>query len=70
MNTIERAIDIVNSCKNEQQTEVAKRFIELLIKLKPNTLSKEEKTKLLTAIDNKLNDLKHDILTKQQTAFV
>jgi hypothetical protein len=70
MNTIERAIDIVNSCKNEQQTEVATRFIELLIKLKPNTLSKEEKTKLLTAIDNKLNDLKHDILTKQQTAFV
>ena len=70
MNTIERAIDIVNCCKNEQQTEVATRFIELLIKLKPNTLSKEEKTKLLTAIDNKLNDLKHDILTKQQTAFV
>lgn len=69
MNTTERAIYIVNSCKNEQQTEVATRFIELLIKHKPNTLSKEEKAKLLSAIDTKLNDLKHELLTKRHTAF-
>ena len=70
MNTAERAIDIVNSCNNEQQTEVATRFIELLIKHKPNTLSKVEKLKLLTAIDTKLNDLKNELLTKKQTVFV
>lgn len=70
MNTIERAIEIIKSCKNEQQTEVATRFVELLLKSQNPLLTQEERVILLKAIDDKLTDLKHELLTKRQTAFV
>jgi hypothetical protein len=70
MNTIERVIEIIKSCKNEQQTEVATRFVELLLKSRNPLLTKEERVILLKAIDDKLTDLKHELLTKRQTAFV
>lgn len=70
MNTTERAIEIIRSCKNEQQTEVATRFVELLLKSNKPLLAKEERANLLKAIDEKLTDLKNELLTKRQTAFV
>jgi hypothetical protein len=69
MNTIDRAIEIIKSCKNEQQTEVATRFVELLLKSRNPILTKEERLILLKAIDDKLTDLKHELLTKRQIAF-
>ncbi|UPT66881.1 MAG: hypothetical protein M0D57_21040 [Sphingobacteriales bacterium JAD_PAG50586_3] len=70
MNTTERAIEIIKSCKNEQQTEVATRFVELLLKSPKPLLNREERIELLKTIDNKLNDLKNELITKRQTAFV
>jgi recombinational DNA repair ATPase RecF len=70
MNTTERAIEIIKSCKNEQQTEVATRFVELLLKSRNPLLTKDQRVQLLNAIDNKLTDLKHELLTTRQTAFV
>ena len=69
MNIAERTIEIIKSCKNEQQTEVATRFVELLLKSRNPTLSKAERGELLSAIDNKLNDLKNELITKRQIAF-
>lgn len=69
MNITQRTIEIIKSCKNEQQTEVATRFVELLLKSKKPMLTKVERLELLSAIDNKLNDLKNEILTKRQIAF-
>jgi F0F1-type ATP synthase delta subunit len=70
MNITDKAISIIKSCKNEQQTEVATRFIELLIKNKNISLTKQERHRLLTAIDDKLNDLKNELLTQRRLAFV
>lgn len=70
MNITDQAISIIKSCKNEQQTEVATRFIELLIKNKNISLTKQERQRLLTAIDDKLNDLKNELLTQRRLAFV
>jgi F0F1-type ATP synthase delta subunit len=70
MNITDQAISIIKSCKNEQQTEVATRFIELLIKNKNISLTKQERHRLLLAIDDKLNDLKNELLTQRRLAFV
>lgn len=68
MNIAYQAINIIKGCKNEQQTEIATRFVELLIK--NSSLTKKERQSLLTAIDDKLNDLKNELLTQRRHAFV
>ncbi len=70
MTIAQRAIEIIKSCRNEQQTEVATRFVELLIKSKSPALSQQEKNELLQAIDQRLTDLQHELRTKQRLAFV
>jgi hypothetical protein len=57
MNTAERAISIINGCKNNQQLEVATLFIELMLKAKQPILTKEERASILLAIDKKLTEL-------------
>lgn len=70
MNIAHQAITIIKGCKNEQQTEIATRFVELLLKNKNPNLTKQERQRVLTAIDDKLNDLKNELLTQRRHAFV
>jgi len=62
MDITQRAIEIIKACKNEQQIEVATRFVELLLKSRNPILTKEERVILLKAIDNKLSQFKNELI--------
>lgn len=57
MNTVDRAVDIINACKNSTQTEVCCRFVELMFKDKSLQLTKDDKAMLLETMDKKLTEL-------------
>jgi len=59
MTTAEKAIKIINGCKNGDQTEVALKFIELLIT--DTSISIDDGKALFIEFDKKVDKLKKEL---------
>jgi hypothetical protein len=64
MSITDQTVAIINGCKNEQQTEVATKFVEALIK--SVWLTRLEKNLMLSAIDSKLAEHKNELISNRK----